>query len=290
MTFSPPAFITIGDEYDKKDQIPDRYKGKNFKTAGAKKGALGDALFQKKFLSLSEGDKYVDSGYFDKRARLENEKKKLNPQGFKYANPPKKACGSGTYFGTFSERNPPKHEVEYDVVQRGQSPDKAHQHLKNITTKPPPKGTYGFPGRSIGKGNEYKYISDPYDGERRKDALAAKQSAKKIVGAPFKGSCKHTEFFDETPHGISKVYTIDKALPAKKPAGDEHKSFVAKPFKPSSANFTVSKYPPYQEDPYEAKEKAAREQRKKDRVGTVWKPIGATKSLPTKPIKFTPPA
>jgi hypothetical protein len=231
----------------------------------------------------------VDPGYFDKRYRLENEKKKLNPQGFRYTNPSKKSPGAGTHFGTFSEKNPPKHEVEFDVVQRGQSPDKSKQHLKNIVTGPPPKGTYGFPGRSIGKGDEFKYISDPYDGERRKEALAAKQSSKRIVGPPFKAACKKKDFFDQTPHGVSRVYTIDKALPAKRlPADDNAKPLTTKPWKPSSVAFTVSKHPEYQEDPYEAKEKAAREQRKKDKPPTVWKPIASSKSLPTRPIKFTP--
>jgi len=285
MTFSPPVFITIGDEFDKKDKVGDRYKGKNFRTIPGKRGTFGDALFQKKFLSLSEGDKYVDPGYFDKKYRLENEKKKLNPTGFKYTNPSHKPTGSGTYYGTFSEKNPPKHEVEYDVVKRGESPDKAGQHQRNIVTNPPKRGTYGFPHRAIGE--EIHYISDPYDGERRKEALAAKQSSKRIVGPPFKGACKAHNFFDETPHGVSKVFTIDKALPAKKALYDSKKFVATKAWKPSGP-IKFQKVEEYQEDPFEAKEKAAREQRKKDKAITVWKPIGGSKSLPTRPIKFTP--
>jgi hypothetical protein len=290
MTFSAPVFISIGDEYDKKENgLPERFKGRSFQTAPPKKGNGADALMSKKFISLSDGDKYVDPGYYEKRNRLDREKKRVGPV-FKYTSGTKTACGSGTYYGTFNEKNPPPHLVEYSVTKRGEMPDKAKAQLRNIVTNPPKKGTYGTPNVTLSKGTELKYISDPYEGEKRKEALQAKESAKRIVGPAFKGACRRGGFFDETAHGVSKVYTIDKALPPKKLGADHRAAPSAKAWRPGGTLVTaITKPPEYMEDPYEAKEKAAREQRKKDRPahGT-WKPIGGSKSLPTKAIKFTP--
>lgn len=285
----PQIYITIGDEYDKKDQIPERYKGRNFKTIPPKKGNLPDALFSKKFLSLSEGDKFVDPGTYEKRHRLESEKKKLTPQGFKYANYPHRPCGSGSYWGTFNEKNPPKHEVEFVVAKKSESPEPPKASLRNIVTSPPKRGTYGFPGVTLSKGDEMKYVSDPYEGEKRREALTAKESSKRIVGPPFKAACKRAGFFDETTHGISKVYSITKALPAKKVSTEEKKALAAKPWKPAGTLVAaITKPPEYQEDPFELKEKKMREDRKKEKPRAVWKPISSGKTLPTRPIKFTP--
>lgn len=288
--FSPPVFITIGDEYDKRDRLPERYKGKNLTSAPPKKGNLNDALFQKQFLSLSQGDKYIDPGLYDKRSRLESEKKKITPQGFKYSNPAHKPGGSGTYFGTFQETQPPKHEPEFAVGKKGEKPEDAKAHLKNFVTNPAKKGTFGFPNTTLSHGDEYKYVSDPYDGAKRKDALASKESTKKIVGPAFKSSCRHQDFFDETSHGVSRVFTIDKPLPAKRPGTQEGKHTpLAKAWRPGGTLVAdITKFPEYQEDPYEAKEKAMREARKAQKENVAWKPIGGSKSLYTRPIKFNP--
>lgn len=292
MTFSPPVFITIGDEYVKKDQLPDRFKGKSFKTTPGKKGHGVDAFFSKKFLSLSEGDKYTDPGFYERKAAVEKEKKRLkvNPAPFKYTSGPQTTCGSGTYYGTFCGKTGWQHMVEYDVTKKGELPDAKKPTLKNIVTSPPKKGTYGYAGVTLSKGDEFKYVSDPYDGEKRKEALKAKEASHKIVGAAFKPACKRGNFFDETAHGFPKVYTIDKPLPARRPQTEEGKVHASKAWKPAGALVqAITKPPEYMEDPYEAKEKQMREQRLKDKPKTVWKPISAgSKTLPTRPIKFTP--
>lgn len=291
MTFSAPIFISIGDEYEKKGNgIPDRFKGRSFVTNPPKKGNGVDVLMSRKFLSLSDGDKYVDPGYFDKRAHLEKERKKVGPT-FKHTSGSKSPCGSGTYFGTFSK--PIEHLVEYPVIKQGEMPDKAKPHLRNIVTNPPKRGTYGYAGTTLSKGKEFQYVSDPYEGEKRKEALQAKEASKRIVGPAFKGACRRGGFFDESAHGISTVYTISHPLPAKKPTSEHHAAPLAKAWKPGGAlagdAAKLFRPPEYMEDPYEAKEKAMREQRKADRPKHgVWKPIGGPKQLPTKSIKFTP--
>lgn len=293
MTFSAPVFISIGDEYNKRDQLPERYKGKNLTTCPPKKGTLNDALFSKQFLSLSQGDKYIDPGLYDKRHRLESDKKKLTPQGFKYSNPAHAPGGRGTYFGTFSEKNPPKHEVEFPVAKKGDKPaDLAKAHMKNFVTNPSKHGTYGYAGTTISKGDEFKYVSDPYDGEKRKEALSSKESNKKIIGPAFKASCKAKGgFFDETPHGVSKVFSIDKPLPAKTHRDDAKHAPIAKAWRPGGTLVAeITKVPEYQEDPYEAKEKMLREARKNEKAQKAWKPIGKHDydHIYTAPIKFAP--
>jgi len=288
MTFGGAAYITIGDEYDKKtNPANDRFKGKSFITNPGRKGAGMDALFSKKFLSLSEGDKYVDPGTYDKRHRLESEKKKLTPDGFRYTSAPKKPTGAGSYAGCFTSK--PEHQVEFPVIDKKDRVEAPTAHLKNITTNPAKRGTYGTPGISLSRGDEYKYISDPYEGERRKEALAAKENSKKLVGPAFKGACKRGGFFDESAHGISKVYSIDRALPAKKVSTEDRRTPLTKSWKPAGRLVdSITKFPEYQEDPYEAKERAMHEARKRDKPLVNWKPIGGSKSMPTRPIKFTP--
>jgi hypothetical protein len=266
------------------------------KCAPGKRGGGLDATFSKKFLSLSEGDKYVDPGTFEKRSRLDSEKKKLTPDGFRFTNPTKKNCGSGSYFGCFNEKAPPKHEVEFRVLNRGELPDKVKPQDKNVVTGPAKRGTYGTPGTTLSKGDEYKYISDPYEGEKRREAIAAKESTKRVVGPAFKSTCGRAEYFDGTGRtGVSKVYGLDKPLPAKKDGGEEKKAPLSKPWKPSHPskggyNATIMKFPDYQEDPFEAKEKAMREARRKEKPQVVWKPISNPHSLPTRSIKYTPAA
>jgi hypothetical protein len=290
MTFTAPVFISIGDEFEKKAAPgSDRFKGKSFMTSPGKRGAGADTLFSKKFLSLAEGDKYVDPGYFDKRYKLGSEKQKLTPQGFKYTSASKQPAGLGSYFGCFCENAPPKHEVEYVVTKRGEMPDKAKPHQRNMVTSPAKRGTYGVPNVTLSHGDEFKYVSDPYEGEKRKEALQAKESSKRVVGPAFKGACKRGGFFDETSHGVSKVYSITKALPAKKSADGDVNTMMGMAWKPAGSLVGHQvRVPEYMEDPYEAKERSQREQRDKNKPTTVWKPISNSKSMPSKSIKFTP--
>jgi hypothetical protein len=285
--FSPPVFITIGDEYDKKDSIPDRFKGKSMLTSSTKRSTQ-DALFTKQVQSLSEGDKYVEPGYFEKRYRLENEKRKLTAEGFRYSSPSHKSTGPGDYFGTFSEKNPPKHEVEFVVAKPGEKGEaKANGTAKNILTNPGKRGTYGYPGLTLGE--PIKYISDPYDGAKRQQGLTEKGGTRSAVGPPFKTACRKQDYFDETAHGVPKIYTLDKALPARRAAPEEKKPPLRTPFRPGgSLVASITKPPIYIEDPYELKEKAAREAKKNEKPLTAWKPLGPSKSLPVRPIKFTP--
>lgn len=290
--FSIPSYNTIGDEYDKKISAGGadaRVKGSQFKTSPAKRGHGLDVGFEKGIKSLSEGDKYVDPGAVEKRDRLERDKKKLTSEGFKYTNPPKKSAGLGNHYGCFDGGL--KHETEYVVLKKGELPEKAQAKPKNIITGPAKKGTYGYIGTTLGKGDEFKYISDPYEAEKRRQAQEAKENAKKMQAAAFKSSCKRLDYFDGQPNvPASKIYTLDKPLPFKKTEVKAAPT-IAVPFKPSSPpkrgpTSTIGKAYEYKEDPYEAKEKAEREQRLRTKAQVVWKPVSSNKSLPTRSIAF----
>jgi hypothetical protein len=282
--FSTPTFLSIGDDYDKKIPVPDRLKGSQIKTSPSKKGHLNDALFDKGHKSLSEGDKYLDPGTIDKKERIEASKKKITPEGFKFTNPGRKSTGLGGGEGCF---NAYPHETEYPVVRKGEVPAKHNPLPKNMTTCPPKKGGPGFPGTTLGP--PLPYISDPIDGEKRMAATETKAKVSKFVGGPFRAACKRTDYFDTQPNvAASKVYSLDRALPAKKSAPTVAPP-ITTPFKPSSPpRKGYNKVPiiPYQEDPIDLQAKKAREEAAANKPSVTWKPVSANKSLPTRSIAF----
>eukprot|EP00759_Apiculatamorpha_spiralis_P042956 PhF_6_TR40685/c0_g1_i2/m.61140 len=303
--FQSPGFISIGDEYDKKEKQHSRYKGRNFVTNPSKKGRGMDCTFDKRYKSLSEGDKYVDPGTYEKKVRLEESKKKLTTKGFTYTNPSKKSCGLGNYYGTFNEKHKYAHEVEYNVLKKGELPQKHEPQPKNILTAPTKRGTFGVPGTTISHGDEFKYVSDPYlpptvsvnvNTNATKSVKGAAPPPQPI-GPPFKSTCRRLDYFDETSKvRTSKIFSIDKALPAKKAPKDEEKKgpIGAKPWKPSNPshqgiNSTLNPFPEYKEDPLELKERKQREARQKERPQVVWKPISSVKTSPTRVVRCGPP-
>lgn len=292
---SVPSYISIGDEYDKKKLENSRHNGRGFATSPGKRGQGTDVGFNKKFQSLHEGDKFVDPGTHEKRYRLEQEKKKLTPDGFKYTSPSKKSAGSGNYFGCFTKSY--VHQTEYDVLQKGELPEASRQRgqQRNIVTQPTKKGTFGNPGTTIGKGTETNYISDPYDAEHRKERAEITAAAKKTAGnGPFKSSCRRQGCFDENSYtGASRVFSLDRALPPKRQTGPAMRQPLPVPFKPSSPgkkgyDCTLNKFPEYQEDPLEIQERKRREEAKQAKPQTVWKPISGPKSTPCRSVAITP--
>eukprot|EP00998_Keelungia_sp_KM082_P006426 NODE_2676_length_1012_cov_327.668927_g2656_i0.p1 GENE.NODE_2676_length_1012_cov_327.668927_g2656_i0~~NODE_2676_length_1012_cov_327.668927_g2656_i0.p1 ORF type:complete len:296 (+),score=61.50 NODE_2676_length_1012_cov_327.668927_g2656_i0:77-964(+) len=288
--FSTPNYISVGDEYDKKQPAhSDRARGAQMKTSPGKKGSGPDTLFDRRMKTLTEGDKYIDPGTVEKRERLEHSKKKLTGEGFKYSGGGSRSSGLGGDWGCFTRW---KHETDFVVVKKGELPTKAAAQPRNIVTNPAKRGTFGTPGTTLGKGDETKYISDPYEGERRRELQDAKSASKKFVGGPFRAACRRTEYFDGQGNvAASKVYSLDRPLPARKPEKPKSAPVVTVPFKPSNPsrkgfNATLGKAPEYREDPYEAKERAEREARQTHKPAVTWKPVSGGKSLPTRSIAF----
>lgn len=274
-TFGSPSYTTIGDEYDKKADLDSRFKGKGMYTSPGKKGQ-GNGTFEREVKSLHEGDKYVDPGFNDRKGRVEKEKKKITPEGFRYTSPSKRG---GNGYGLLSP--PAVHATEFDVLQKGELPAKSKPEMKNITTSPAKKGTFGTPGVTIG--NNLPYLSDPYDAERKRELQEARDATRRVVGPPFKSAVMKKDLFN------SNIYGIDRALPAKRPSKLPPISVPTQPWRPTAPakrghNCTINRYPEYKEDPMEMKEARARAEREKTKPSTVWKPISGMKSTPCRAI------
>jgi hypothetical protein len=294
--FGAPSYISIGDDYDKKIPVSDRLRGRQMMTNPTRRGMTPDVTFDRKLASLALGDKYIDPGTREKQERRQEASRKITPEGFRYTSPSKRSSGLGGYYGCFCEGSPPRHEPDRRVPQKGEAPPRAaSQEPRNFLTGPPKKGTFGVPGTTISKGDEYRYISDPYEATHRPREAASSSSAAaaKPTGPVFKGACRRTDVFDAQPNvGVSRIYSLDRPLPARKHDSGRKLPPVTVPFRPPSASKkgllgTLTKFPEYREDPYDLREKAQREAAAKDRPPVIWKPTSGPKSLPVRSIVFS---
>ncbi|CCW69552.1 unnamed protein product [Phytomonas sp. Hart1] len=290
--FSPPTYLSVGDEYDKHSSQSKRSARDNkaFVVSAKRHPWVQDACFSK-FTSLSAGDPYRTVGFggpFREQASstMKSEGKEKKPPFFS-PGVPHKSSGKGDYYGTFSEKNPFKHETEFQLHKK---PADYISPRPNFYTNPPKKGTYGFPGLSIGKAGEIQYVSDPYDGSRRQESLK-NAASKKDMAAPF---CAHVHsggYFNQTEHGFSSVYTLTKPLPPKKVSESTTQSRLAEPWVPASLlKDGINRFPEYQEDPYNVKERNMRLMQQKEREYKPWCPAGNDpyRHIYTKPIPYEP--
>jgi hypothetical protein len=184
----------------------------------------------------------------------------------------------------------------YDVPKKTDLPPRPEPGQKNVFTSPAKKGTYGMQGTVVGfygngRGPEFHYHSDPYDGARVMEMNARRASAAKRKTMPFKSSATPLDYFDSQNHvAASKVYTLDKPLPPPKKK-EAPKSAPSKPFRPSQPakdgyNSTFEAFPEYREDPLDLK--LAKEKKSRDAeaalVRDVFKPVSQIKPGPTKVV------
>uniref|UniRef100_A0A0A9W141 Cilia-and flagella-associated protein 96 n=1 Tax=Lygus hesperus TaxID=30085 RepID=A0A0A9W141_LYGHE len=236
--FSPPAFITIGDEYDKRTTNSSKKRSntseKPFTVPAHRHPHLLDSTFTP-FSSLSTGVPYQGTlqvaSTIASNARKENNSSMrccadLPP--FKPPGPSHKSSGKGDYYGTFCEKAVPKHETELPYVSK-KVEVKVSELVKprNFYTNPAKKGTYGFAGLTIGKSGEVQYIADPYEPFHNSDNNAAttiginsksntNYSSSNRVGPAFRAAVQCGRFFDESEHGFPTVYSLSKPLLPKK--------------------------------------------------------------------------
>eukprot|EP00758_Cryptobia_borreli_P003265 Tbor_TRINITY_DN3644_c0_g1::TRINITY_DN3644_c0_g1_i2::g.273::m.273 len=214
MVFSIPNYITIGDQY-KTGVIDERLKGKSFLVPVPKKGKMPDALFSKEYLSIHEGDKYVDTAVADRRYRNEKSKKNICPQGFRYANFPQKSTGAGSYFGTFDGK-PIPHQPEFLVPLKGDPISRLVIQPRQMLTNPGKKGTFGYVGTTISNiGHEY--IADFFDQRKMNEKAERDLHRIKMKGAAFRNAGRRGYTFDEAlGTGVSSCYTLTKPIPVRK--------------------------------------------------------------------------
>lgn len=276
MVFSIPTFATIGDEYDKKKVVDERSKGKSFVAVAPKKGNMPDALFSKTFLSIHEGDKYVDPGTAEKRYRLEKAKKNIVPQGFRLSNPTPKGCGLGSNFGTFQKNGWP-HETDYIVPRKGESPPRREPTKRPIFTSPGKKGTFGFPNTTLSPIGQ-DYIADFYEARRMQEKKELEDHHKKIKGPGFKCASRRGYTFDEMMGtGVSGCYKMTKPMAILKRKPKPPPKRIEHPWRPSGP---IEKGPPkieYREDPYDGFDPRVGKQKKVFKNDkSSFRPAGAT--------------
>lgn len=288
--FSAPVYLSIGDEYDKRDpnKTPAIREGQKQFTVSAKKHPhLLDSAFTN-FCSVSTGDPYKsESIHGPFRQRDPTRDKSTEP--FRPTGPSKSSGkGKGTYYGTFCDGKPYKHETEFPPIYKEKSDVR-----RNFYTNPPKKGTYGYAGLTIAKAGEIVYVSDPFEGNKRKDALAKKEGVAQEVGAPFKPFVRHGGCFDDSERGFTTVYSLNKPLPYKKEKPKETLPATTKPWVPGNAlTKDITKFPEYKEDPYDIRERKIREQKQAERNYKAWCPVGNDpwRYIYHRPIQFDPAA
>eukprot|EP00002_Diphylleia_rotans_P009286 TRINITY_DN1937_c0_g1_i1.p1 TRINITY_DN1937_c0_g1~~TRINITY_DN1937_c0_g1_i1.p1 ORF type:complete len:199 (+),score=42.00 TRINITY_DN1937_c0_g1_i1:61-657(+) len=154
--FSTPVSIGVGDPYVKKLPPDARYTGKQLQTSPSKRGQTGGNWNEPRFdlVRLYEGEKFIDPGQTETKARLQSKEKNLTKDGFKPSSPAKKWSGLGSHFGAIG----PQLEHSVDGFEKR---DKRVAEPRQVQTSPSKKGSYGTIGTTIGE--SLKYAADPFD-------------------------------------------------------------------------------------------------------------------------------
>ncbi|TRY59459.1 hypothetical protein DNTS_014799 [Danionella cerebrum] len=256
--FKEMEYISVGDKYTPFIYRPfndSAYKNKQMLPGGRKsKCGLQTGYFDTQFKRIFETEAIIDPVKIERQYRIQMAKRNIG-KAFLPSNGEIKACGLGSYYGTFGG--------PILAMSAVQNPVKQNQSVgKNFYTSPPKKGSgYGFADTTISR--VVSYSSDPYDRAKKilKDEIMAHKSM--LKGGAFRLNLHPVEYFDNNP------YKIDKPLPPQKKT--EEKRNFAMPFKPSSPSKkaggmkagTFDSYPTYSTEPYGHK-KTKSEMMKKD--------------------------
>lgn len=286
--FSQPGSIDIGDAYAKEHKMPQRYLGKQFLTHGTKWGKNPDALIDHEFKRISEGDQYMDPGANERKERAARKNKNVSEKPFYPSKPASRSWFSkGTQFGCIGPQY--QHEKEFD--EEALKAAAREPVPKNLYTSPGKKGTYGFPGTTMGK--PLDLMDEPYLVSRELEKVERKVAREKISKGFISTHKSATGLFD------NNIYSYNPGDWAEKPK--ERKPPLEKSFRPTHPpkkgyNCTINSFPEYKEDPEEVKLREAREERAAERakktVKGVFYPNKGPKSKPTaavNPLDHTGP-
>ncbi|XP_035219356.1 UPF0602 protein C4orf47 homolog [Stegodyphus dumicola] len=197
-------------------------KGKQMMTNCTKsKAGTQDGYFAKEYPRVFEGEAYTDPIRARRRSRIEQAQKCL-PPGFKYSSPPKKPCGLGSNYGTFTDYGK---KIEY-FSSKGRTAVKGSPSKKNILTNPAKKGSgYGYPNITIGKQPPY-FLEEEY--EELKNAPREPKKPEPRPFAPYRAGKFQQGYFDPNP------YTSTKDIPPPVVEEEETEETATTPFIPSS--------------------------------------------------------
>mmetsp|Transcript_1244 Transcript_1244/g.2894 ORF Transcript_1244/g.2894 Transcript_1244/m.2894 type:complete len:298 (+) Transcript_1244:299-1192(+) len=264
--FSYPGSVDVGAEYAQfKDKTPARWGGKQMIPKGSVTGNNPDALIDKTFKRISDGDRYVDPGKHEREYAVAQRKLNITEKAFYPPKPPVKSVGKGSNFGCIGKPFANSNEEE-------KAQPKGPPEPRGMFTNPTKKGGFGVPGTTIGKPIES--MPEPYLVSRELEKVERKDARSRIPKA-FNYSAT-PGLFD-----TNNVFAYEPgawAEPEKKRGGDESKP---KPFKPAAKGRPMH-VPEYIPDPLDEKERICREQFKKERdaIPMVFKPPSGQKSRP----------
>jgi len=292
--FSPPTFLTTGDPYEKRSEALSRVSGRQFQTQRQRPGQTSDNWGNKKrqYMPLYENNKeqYYQPGQRERQHANDERKKCIQPDGFKYANPTHKQCGTGDYFGAFTKWD---YKEPFNPVKTGDPPRPVAEVPPNIKTKPGKKGSYGSNWKTL-LGPEYKYSAEPVEkGKATEERLA--HEAKMLGRNPFKGHGHPLDFFDTHKHvAASKIYapsgTPAPLAETAKPEPSDKSPFYPSHVPRSGHYGYLMKFPEYKGDAFMDVQKQQRAEAAAHRAKILvpFKQPSDAKGLPVVPVMTHP--
>jgi len=313
-TFSTPTFGGVGEPFHDGRQAETRTAGRQFSTNKQRAGQTGDnwnsgtAGRRIPIQRLYEGEKYIDPHKHQVLFDVDERKKNLTTNGFKYSSPNKHSSGLGGVYGMIGPKY--AHQADFNVLKKEDKPGPVVHELRQVINNNPKAGYGPTPGivfgpgpakgeaSSMGRygGKEYLHATDPYDLPRQQEIAERKHNAV-LIGerAAFKGMSSANDFFDQKHRTVasSKVFTEEPRIKERDPPAPQGKPVTDRPFYPSRAprsgpQGTFEKFPVYKEDPLEEKIKAAKAAAAAARVvgAAPFKPTSNPHTTPTPTISF----
>jgi len=197
--------IYQGDPYgtSEKARGDARYKGKQFKVGGYKKGKTPDVYFDPAVASsVYIGAKYTTLFDLDRKYHKEKKQRQIVTAPFKPSTPSQHMEGKGAYFGTFGKFENMKTSDEYDKrpVKKGETRE---FEPRNFLTSPSKKGHQGLLSckkNMQGIANEYHYESCPPPSKEKKEHVTPFKPPSPARKGLFTQDCKVT--FSDFRYGI----------------------------------------------------------------------------------------
>ena len=134
----------------------------------------------------AQGEAYADPHTAERKWKLEQRKKNLTNDGFRYSNPNAKSSGLGGYWGCMepSGSSRRQHQAEFNVLTKDMKPAPVAHEKAQVLTNPPKEGHHLTPGITFGapgghkKGSEFEHLADPISAQREAETAERKHHEK----------------------------------------------------------------------------------------------------------------
>lgn len=247
MVFSIPSYLGVGDRYKK--PVDARAHGATFLVSRPKTGTNPDAMLDKEFHYMWNGERGGDAETERRREMRESSKKNLTPNGFVYTGNTAQPTGLGSYFGCI-QSTPYPHMSEHPE-KHSQAVAHPQPAPRGFYTSPAPKGTgFGYPKVTISDiGNNY--VATIYDQQRINERAEREAWKKKMPAEPFHPTGREGYTFDESPAtGTSRCYIMTVPFQEKRPEPVFTHFRIEQPWRPAGYVEDKPTTMEYWEDPY----------------------------------------